>query len=143
MRLLRLVGAGLISLLMVTASSIGCGKEMPPLSPESPMTVTGIVTEYESGATAGGIEVKLFTYHPNPRLEYLPPTGHVIGSDITTEEGKYRIEVGTDLLQKLVELGYDKLVVFVASGVGGWKVIDLAGGTIEVDLVTGAPVPSR
>jgi hypothetical protein len=106
------------------------------------MTITGVVTHYESGAAVSGIEVKLYTYHPNPVLEYLPPTGHVIESDITTGQGNYQFEVNADLFQELIELDYSKLVVFVAPGGGGWKVIDLAEGTIEADLVTGAPAPS-
>jgi len=105
------------------------------------MSITGTVTEYKSGAPASGTEVELYTHHPNPRLEYLPPTGHVIGSDITNEDGKYWIEVDVDFFKKLAEVGYNKLVVFVTPGIGGWKVVDLVEGIIDVDLVIGAPAP--
>lgn len=140
-RLPKLVGAVLTCLILLLAWCVGCTGEVTPPSPESTMTITGVVTDYESGATVGGVEVKLYTYHPNPRLEYLPPTGHLIGSDITNEDGKYRIEVDVDLFKRLAELGYNKLVVLVTPGVGGWKVVDLVEGTIDVDLVIGTPAP--
>lgn len=111
-------------------------------SPETGLNITGVVTNYQNNAPAKGIEVKLYTYHPNPVLEYLPPTGHVIGTDITNEEGKYRLNVDADLFRKLENQGYSKVVVFVAPGISGFRVIDLTDGTIVVDLVTGAPAPS-
>jgi len=140
-RLPKLVGAVLTCLILLLAWCVGCTGEVTPPSPESTMTITGVVTDYESGATVGGVEVKLYTYHPNPLFEYLPPTGHLIGSDITNEDGKYRIEVDVDLFKRLAELGYNKLVVLVTPGVGGWKVVDLVEGTIDVDLVIGTPAP--
>ena len=139
MRLIIQAGAILTCLALLLPGSIGCGA---PPALGNIMTITGIVTDYETGAPASGIEVGLYTYHPHPVLEYLPPTGHIIGSDITTEEGKYQIEVDADLFQSLAELDYNKLVVFVAPGIGGFKVIDLAQRTIAVDLVSGAPAPS-
>jgi len=142
MRLPRLVRAISISLALLLMGCFGCKGEVVLPSPGGGMSITGTVTEHKSGAPASGIEVKLYTYHPNPVLGYLPPTGHVIGSDITTEQGEYQIEVNAGLFQRLMELDYNKLVVFVAPGVGGFEVIDLAEGTIEVDLVTGAPAPS-
>jgi len=119
--------------------SFGCSTKP---SPKTGMDIVGLVTEYQGGVPAKGIEVKLYTYHPNPLIEYLPPTGHVIDSDTTTEEGKYRLQVDTDLFRRLEELGYNKLVVFVAPGISGFKIIDLAEGIVEVDLITGAPAPA-
>jgi hypothetical protein len=139
MKLNRLTGTIVACLALFLLGGIGCGT---PPSPESSMTVTGVVTDYEGGVPASNIEVRLYTYHLNPVLEYLPPTGHAIGADISTEEGKYRIEVDADLFQKLKELHYNKLVVFVAPGIGGFKVIDFARGTTAVNLVSGAPAPS-
>jgi hypothetical protein len=139
MRLARLWWVIIACLVLLLLGGVGCGT---PSALENTMTVTGVVTDYETGVPVSSIEVKLYTYHPNPVLEYLPPTGHVIGSDITTEEGEYRIEVNADLFQRLKELDYNKLVVFVAPGIEGFKVIDLARGVVTVDLVSGAPAPS-
>jgi hypothetical protein len=139
MRLIIPAGAILTCLALLLLGSIGCGA---PPALGNIMTITGIVTDYESEVPVNSIEVGLYTYHPNPVLEYLPPTGHIIGADITTEEGKYQIEVNADLFQSLAELDYNKLVVFVAPGIGGFKVIDLAQRAIAVDLVSGAPAPS-
>jgi len=138
--LLRVVVATLVCFIMA-ASSIGCGKEVTVPATENTMMITGVVTA-PSGTPENGVEVKLFTYHLNPVLEYLPPTGHVINSTLTTGEGRYQMEVNPDLLQKLLKLGYNKLVVYVAPGTGGFRVVDLAACSVEVNLVTGGPAPA-
>ena len=106
------------------------------------LTITGVVTNYLDNTPAKSIEVKLYTYHPDPVLEYLPPTGHILNTAVTNEEGKYQLSIDTDLFQKLENQDYNKVVVFVAQGISGFKVIDLADETISVDLVIGAPAPS-
>jgi hypothetical protein len=111
-------------------------------STKKTLNITGVVTDYQSNAPAKSIEVKLYTFHQNPVLEYLPPTGHILDTDITNEEGKFQLLVNADLFRKLEQLSYKKLVVFVAPGISGFKVIDLSNGTIGVDLVTGAPAPA-
>ncbi len=118
---------------------LGCSAES---SPKAAMEITGTVTNYQNNAPAKGIEVKLYTYHANPVLEYLPPTGHIIGTDITNEEGRFKHKVGSELLVKLEKQGYNKVVVFVAPGISGFKVIDLADRAVEVNLVIGAPAPA-
>jgi len=141
-RLTKLVWLIIACLALLLLGGIGCGAEVVPPSPGSSMTIIGVVTDYKSEVPVSNIEVRLYTYHPHPVFEYLPPTGHVIGSDITTAEGKYRLEVNADLFQSLKKLDYNKLVVFVAPGIDGFKVVDLARVAVAVDLVTGAPVPS-
>ena len=111
-------------------------------APQNLLVITGVVTDYQSKALAKNIEVQLYTYHPNPIIEYLPPTGHVIDSVFTTEEGKYRLQVDANLFVRLQKLGYDKLVVFVGPAGSGFKVINLRDGTVEVNLITGAPAPA-
>jgi hypothetical protein len=112
-------------------------------STKAGIEINGTVTDYRNNVPAKDIEVKLYTYHPEPVLEYLPPTGHILNTDITDEDGKYKFEVDSDLLMKLEKQGYSKLVVYVAPGLSGFKVIDLVDGTrIVVDVVTGAPAPS-
>jgi len=130
--LAALLGLSLLFMLECSAES----------SPKAGMEITGTVTDYQNNAPAKGIEVKLYTYHPNPVLEYLPPTGHIMGTDITNEEGRFKLNVGSDLLARLEKQGYNRVVVFVAPGISGFKVIDLADGAITVDLVTGAPAPA-
>jgi len=108
------------------------------------MTVTGVVTYRGNGAPATGIGVGLYTYDPNLPSESFP-IDRAIKIDSTTEQGEYRLEVDEYVFRELTKLGHNKLIVAVfATPVveRSWKVIDLAEGTIEADLVTVAPVPS-
>lgn len=112
-------------------------------SPKEGMEINGAVTDYRDNAPAKGVEVRLYTYHLNPVIQYLPPTGHILNTAITDEEGKYKLEISPDLLIKLEEQGYSKVVVYVAQGMSGFRVVDVADGTIiVVDLVIGSPAPS-
>ena len=67
----------------------------------------------------------------------MPPIGDVLANTIT-EQRKYQLEVQLEALPQ----GCDKLVVFVDGGTKGYHVIDVAGGTIQVDLIKGVvPIP--
>jgi len=131
----------LVFILVICSLFLTFGCSTNP-APQKPLIITGVVTDYQNNAPARNIEVQLYTYHPNPLIEYLPPTGHIIDSVFTTEQGKYQLQVDADLFARLEKLGYDKLVVFVAQGISGFKVINLSDGTVEVNLITGAPAPA-
>jgi hypothetical protein len=119
--------------------TVGCSSQP---SPQKTLSIFGVVTYYQTDTPARDIEVKLYTYHLNPLIEYLPPIGHILNTDITDEAGRYRLEVDVDLFNKLEKLNYQKLVVFVAQGISGFKIIDLSSGTKEVNLVNDAPAPA-
>jgi len=136
--MLRLVITMLLGVSVTAVSGYSCKS-----SPKAGMEINGSVIDYQTNAPAKGVEVKLYTYHMNPVLPYLPPTGHILNTDITGEGGKYKLEVSTDLMMKLEEQGYSRVVVYVAPGISGFKVVDLADGTVTtVDLAIGAPAPS-
>lgn len=120
-------------------SALACSTK---LSAKASIEITGVVTNYQDNTLAKGIEVRLYSYHPNPVLEYLPPTGHILDTEFTNEEGKFKFEVGSDLLVKLEKQGYHEVVVYVAPGISGFQVIDLADRIPIVNLAIGAPAPA-
>jgi len=135
MKLLRITLSFLFVLFLT--SSVGCAEP-------SGITITGTIAfaHYEGGVPsanvqlgepASSVEVKLYTYKKPELLPQLPPIGDVLANTITDEQGKYQFKVQLENLPQ----GCDKLVVFVDGGIKGYHVIDVARGTIQVDLIKG------
>ncbi len=99
------------------------------------MSIRGSVHDYQSGNAAGGAEIKLYTYKEPDLLPQLPPIGDVIATTVTDEQGEYRFEVQFETLPQ----DCDKLVVFVDSGTEGYRAVDVAPGTIRVNLTRWSP----
>ena len=135
----KLVAAILICLALPVTGCAGCIGEVTPQSTEntteSNMSIRGIVHDYQSGSTVGSAEIKLYTYKKPDLLPQLPPIGEVIATVVTDEQGRYQFEVQFETLPQ----DGDKLVVFVDTGTEGYQVINVAPGTIEVNLVRGSP----
>ena len=105
------------------------------------MRIVGMVKEmatlYETGDSAKGVEVKLYTYR-EPELPQLPALGDLIGSSVTDQYGNYILEMPLELLPENCR----QLAVFVDNGYEGWETVPVGEGTIQVDLAKGSvPLP--
>ena len=140
----KLVAAILICLALPAMVCVNCVREaIPPVpensTPESDMSIRGIVHDYQSGSTAGGAEIKLYAYKEPDLLPQLPPIGDVIATTVTDEQGEYQFEVQFETLPQ----DCDKLVVFIDSGTEGYRVVDVAPGMIQINLTRWSPALTR
>ena len=146
----KLVATILICLALPVMGCVSCVEKVVPPSPEnttsgtnntpeSDMSIRGIVHDYQSGSTVGSVEIKLYTYKKPDLLPQLPPIGDVIATTVTDEQGRYQFEVQFKTLPQ----DCDKLVVFVDTGTEGYQAINVAPGMIQVNLTRWSPALTR
>ena len=136
----------LASLALLLIGFVGCKQEA------ATMLITGEVhlAYYEGGVPSANVqpgdpasntEVKLYTYkkpESQPQISPIDPRGELLATAVTDDQGKYQFEVQLGILPR----GCDRLVIYVDNGCKGGRVIDVAQGTTQVDLIKGTlPVP--
>ena len=118
----KLISMSLV-LMAVLITASGCG-------PAGSMIITGTVTDFETGAPVGNLELSLYTYEAH-QCPTVFPGKDKIASTTTDKQGEYQFEV---MLEK-----HDKVVVKLESG--QWRAVEVKKGVVEINLQKGAPMP--
>lgn len=123
MKLPRLAKVMLIILSLFFVVCSGCGQA-------GSMTITGTVTDFETGAPVENLGVSLYTYEAHQAITVFPGKDR-IASTTTDKQGRYQFEVMVGQ--------YDKVVVQLESG--QWAPVEVKKGVIEINLEKGGPLP--